>query len=176
MNSLDIFFVVVLGFFVFRGIFRGLILEISSIAGLIAGFMMANRYYMDLEPVASRVISTVEWAQVAAYLGIFITTMFVVAILSMALKRFLQMIMLGWLDRIGGGCLGLVKAGLVCTLTLMLLTIFLPKDDQLLASSDIAPYIQTLSKTLSEHLPEELKQKFRVKAQDAASILDRPQR
>lgn len=170
MNGLDIFFVVVLGFFLFRGVFRGLILEISSIAGLIAGFMIANRYYMELQPVVSRVISSPEWAQVAAYLGIFLSVMFVVALFSVFLKKLLKLIMLGWLDRIGGGLLGLIKAGLICSLTLLVMTVFLPEDDELMNNSKIAPYVHTMSQNLARYLPGELKEKFMDKATNARSF------
>lgn len=170
MNGLDIFFVVVLGFFLFRGVFRGLILEISSIVGLIAGFMVSNRYYMELQPVANRVISNPEWAQVAAYLGIFISVMFVVALFSVFLKKLLKLIMLGWLDRIGGGLLGLIKAGLICSLTLLVMTVFLPEEDELITTSKISPYVHTMSQNLARYLPEELKDKFMDKASNARSF------
>ena len=172
MNSLDIFFVVVLGFFLFRGIFRGLILEISSIAGLIVGFFASNKFYSDLQPVVGRIIPSPEWSQIIAYLGIFMTTMFVVAMLSLFLKNFLRMIMLGWLDRLGGGVLGSVKAGLICVLTLLVLTIFLPRNHELIATSKISPYIHTFSQNLSGFLPEELKEKFREKGLTARSFLE----
>ncbi len=172
MNTLDIFFVVVLGFFLFRGIFRGLILEISSIAGLVAGFLASNKFYPDLQPVVNRIVSSAEWSQVIAYLSIFITTMLVVAMLSRFLKKFLQMIMLGWMDRLGGGGLGFAKAGLICALTLLILTVFLPRDHELIATSRISPYVHNVSQNLSQYLPEELKQKFREKADTARSFLE----
>lgn len=172
MNSLDVFFVVILGFFLFRGIFRGLVLEISSIAGLVAGFLVSNRYYSDLQPVAARIIPGQEWSQVAAYLGIFLTTMFAVAILSLFLKKILRMIMLGWLDRLGGGLMGFIKAGLICGLTLLILTVFLPRNHELILTSQISPYICAMSQNLSGFLPEELKIKFRKKADTARSFLE----
>ncbi|WP_028573908.1 CvpA family protein [Desulfonatronovibrio hydrogenovorans] len=167
MNGLDIFFVVVLGFFLFRGIFRGLILEVSSIVGLIAGFLAANRFYADLQPVAGRILPNPDWAQIAAYLGIFLTTMFIVGVFSLFLKNLLRMIMLGWLDRIGGGVLGFIKAGLICSLTLLVMTVFLPKDDELISTSKVAPYVHTLSQSLADYLPGDLKGKFLEKADTA---------
>ena len=171
MNGLDIFFVVVLGFFLFRGIYRGLILEMSSIAGLIAGFFASNRFYADVQPVVGRIIPSMEWSQIIAYLGVFLTTMLVVAMLSLFLKNFLRMIMLGWLDRLGGGGLGFVKAALICGLTLLILTIFLPRNHELITTSKISPYIHSMSQNLSGYLPDELKDKFREKARSARIFL-----
>jgi membrane protein required for colicin V production len=172
MNGLDIFFVVVLGFFLFRGIFRGLILEVSSIAGLVAGFLASNKFYADLQPVVNRIISSPDWSQVVAYLGIFFTTILVIGMLSHLLKKLLQMIMLGWMDRLGGGVLGFVKAGLICVLTLLILTVFLPRDHELITTSRISPYVHNISQNLAGYLPEELKEKFRDKAETAKSFLE----
>lgn len=172
MNGLDIFFVVVLGFFLFRGIFRGLILEISSIAGILAGFLAANRYYPQVQPVVENILKSPDWAQIAAYLLIFLTVMAAVAILALMLKKFMKLIMLGWLDRTGGAALGLIKAGILCSLALLLLTVFLPRDHRLLTTSRIAPYVRTLSQNMAVYLPEELKQKFRVKDMQAESLLE----
>ena len=172
MNGLDIFFIVVLGFFLCRGIFRGLVLEVSSIAGLIAGFIAANRFYADLQPVINRIIPSPEWSQIIAYLGIFLTTIFLVAMLSLLLKSFLHKIMLGWLDRLGGGLLGFAKAVLICGLTLLIMTTFLPRDHELISNSRIAPHMHTLTQDLARYLPQELKDKFKDKADLARSFLE----
>lgn len=173
MNGLDIFFVVVLGFFLFRGIFRGLILEISSIAGILAGFLTANRYYPQVQPVVDSLLTSPDWAQIVAYLIIFFTVLAAVAILALMLKKFMKLIMLGWVDRLGGAALGLIKAGILCSLALLLLTVFLPRDHQLLTSSRIAPHVRTLSQNMAAYLPEELKQKFRVKDLQTESIWEK---
>ncbi|MFO7727236.1 MAG: CvpA family protein [Desulfonatronovibrio sp.] len=173
MNGLDIFFVVVLGFFLFRGIFRGLFLEVSSIAGLIAGFVAANRFYGNLQPAIGRIIPSEQWSQIVAYLGIFLTVLFLVAMLSLSLKKFFRKIMLGWVDRLGGGVLGFIKAGLICSLTLLVLTTFLPRDNKLIATSSLAPHVHSISQDLADFLPEELKQKFLDKADIARTYLEK---
>ncbi len=172
MNSLDIFFVVIISLFLFRGIFRGLILEASSIAGLVAAFVASNKFYSDLQPVAARIVPSPEWSQALAYVAIFLTTMFAVAILSQLLKKIMRMIMLGWLDHLGGGVLGFIKAGIICGLSLLILTIFLPKDHDLIKASRIAPYMYTMTSSLSDFLPEELRESFTEKTQTARFFLE----
>jgi len=168
MNALDILFVIVLGFFLFRGIYRGMILEIASIAGLVAGFITANLLYLQAYPWVQEIIGNEDWAQVVSYLGIFLLTMAVVAFMALMLRSLLRMIMLGWLDRLGGGVLGLIKAGLICTLALLLLTVFLPPDNEMVSGSRIAPFIMDLSKSLAEYLPRELREDFADKIQSMA--------
>ncbi len=170
MNALDIFFVVALGFFLFRGIYRGLVLEVASIGGLIAGFLAANRFYMDVYPWVQEIINNETWAQIISYLSIFLVSMAAVALLAFFLRNLLRMLMLGWLDRLGGGLLGFIKAGLICCIALMLLTVFLPAEHSLVADSQIAPYIFELSESLAGYLPQELKEGFSDKAREAAGM------
>ncbi len=170
MNVLDLFFVVVLGFFLFRGIYRGLVLEVASIGGLIAGFLAANRFYMDVYPWVQDIINNETWAQIISYLSIFLISMAAVALLAFFLRSLLRMIMLGWLDRMGGGLLGFIKAGLICSISLLLLTVFLPAEHSLVADSRIAPYIFELSESLAGYLPQDLKEGFSDKAREAAGM------
>ncbi|WP_291322118.1 CvpA family protein [Desulfonatronospira sp.] len=170
MNALDIFFVIVLGFFLFRGVYRGLILEIASIAGLIAGFLAANRFYMDVYPWLYDILENQTWAQIISYLSIFLATMAVVALLAFFLRRLLRLVMLGWLDRLGGGLLGFVKAGLICSIALLLLTVFLPSEHSLIVESMIAPYLIALSDSLASYLPQDLKEGFSHKVREAADM------
>jgi len=170
MNALDIFFVVVLGFFLFRGIYRGLVLEIASIGGLVAGFLAANRFYMDVYPWVNEIINSETWSQIISYLSIFLGSMAAVALLAFFLRSLLRMIMLGWLDRLGGGLLGFIKAGLICSISLLLLTVFLPAEHDLVADSQIAPYFFELTESLAGYLPEDLKETFSDKAGKAAEM------
>ncbi|MBT8763648.1 CvpA family protein [Desulfohalobiaceae bacterium Ax17] len=160
MNSLDIFFIIVLAFFLLRGIFRGLVQEISSVVGLLLGFFLANKYYSQILPYVTKIIPDKSWAQIASYLGIFLGVMALVVILSIGLKSLLRCAMLGWLDRIGGGGLGLIKASLICSITLLVLTSFLPTNTQFIHESKLAPYVHNVTKILGNFLPQELKEKF----------------
>ena len=48
MNPFDMLIIVVLAFSVIRGIFRGLVKELSSIVGVMAGFYAAYSYYPSI--------------------------------------------------------------------------------------------------------------------------------
>ncbi|WP_457572279.1 CvpA family protein [Desulfovulcanus sp.] len=170
MNSLDIFFIIVLAFFLLRGIFRGLIQEISSIVGLFLGFFLANKYYSVALPYVTKIIPNNNWGQITSYMAIFFGTMALTLMLSIALKSLLKLAMLGWLDRIGGGSLGLIKACLICSITLLVLTSFLPTKTQFIHESKLAPYVHNVSKILGNFLPQGLKQKFEDQASSIQSL------
>ena len=170
MNSLDIFFIIVLAFFLIRGIFRGLIQEVSSMVGLILGFFLASKYYSLALPYLGKIISNDNWTKIASYMAIFLGVMGLVLILSIALKKLLNVALLGWLDKIAGGALGLIKACLICSITLLVLTSFLPARTRLIHDSKLAPYVHNVSKILGNFLPQELKQKFEDRASSIQSL------
>ena len=58
MNLFDIGVLVIVGFCLIRGGFRGLIREVSGIIGIVAAFYGANTYYLMLVPFAARWIES----------------------------------------------------------------------------------------------------------------------
>ncbi|MFP4167249.1 MAG: CvpA family protein [Desulfonatronovibrionaceae bacterium] len=173
MNPLDIFFIAVVAFFFFRGLFRGLVQEISSIVGLILGFFLANTYYERLVPSLEKLINNPDYAAIASYLLIFFGTMFGVLLVSVALRSLLRLAMLGWLDRVGGGGLGLLKATLICSITLLILTTFMPSDTGFIRQSRLAPYINQMNKSIVRLMPSDLKERFRDKLSEFDSFWDK---
>ncbi len=170
MNPLDIFIIAVLAFFFFRGIFRGLVREISSIVGLVLGFFLANTYYPQLVPTFTKLLSNSDYASIVSYLLIFFGTMFGVLLISVALRSILQLAMLGWLDRVGGGGLGFIKAALICSITLLILTSFMPADTGFIQDSKLAPYVNQMNRSIVRFVPNDLKQRFSDKKKDFGSF------
>ncbi len=164
MNTLDIIFIIILGTLCLRGIFRGMVREIASILGLVLAFFLANNFHEQLLPHVQKFIETPGYAKAAAYLAIFFGTMIVVFILSTLIKQFLKMIMLGWLDRIGGGGLGLAKGLLLCSVILIVLTTFLSPRASVLSESKVAPYITMVNEAVAGFLPEDMQREFRAKS------------
>lgn len=160
MNTLDIVFCVILGFLGIRGIFRGLVKEVASILGLVLGFVLANSYYTQLSPLLAPHLGGPGLANLAAYLGIFLGTLTAVFLLASLIRKILKLIMLGWLDSIGGGALGLFKGALMCSIIVMALTAFLPARAEILTTSQLVPHINTFSTLLSSALPKEMRDQF----------------
>ncbi|GAU09360.1 CvpA family protein [Desulfoplanes formicivorans] len=164
MNTLDIVFVIILGTLCLRGIFRGMVREIASILGLVLAFVLANKFHEELLPSIQKFIATPGYARATAYLVIFFGTMIAVFVVSTLLKHFLKMIMLGWLDRLGGGGLGLAKGLLLCSVILIVLTTFLSPKTSLLSTSKVAPYIGMVNNALAGFLPDNMQDEFRSKS------------
>ncbi|GFM35798.1 colicin V biosynthesis protein [Desulfovibrio psychrotolerans] len=155
MNALDITFIVITGFFLIRGLFRGLITEMGAIVGVIGGFLAANAYYAQAAPYVSTVIADSAWAGIAAYAGIFIGVIIGTSLLAAILHKLIGATPAAWLDHFSGLLLGGVKGVLICTVLLACITYFMPNAD-FVYNSQTAPYLQQTTAFLRQFMPERL--------------------
>jgi membrane protein required for colicin V production len=166
MNAFDIFALIIIGYGLIRGIFRGLIKEVSGIIGVVAGFWGAYSYYPRVARLLDRWISDPAYLNILSFLLIFCCVLVVVSIVGVVVKYLLRVAFLGWLDRICGGLFGFLKAVLIAAVVLMALTAFLPKGTPLVRDSLLAPHVTSISATLAHITPKELKAQFREKLAD----------
>lgn len=166
MNTLDIVFCVILGFLGLRGIFRGLVKEVASILGLILGFVLANLFHAELAPRLEGPLGGPGLANLVAYLGIFLGTVAAVFLAASLIRKILKMIMLGWLDSIGGGLLGFFKGALLCSIIVLALTAFLPSKATILTESRIVPYVNGFNTMLAEALPKDMRDQFLLRSRE----------
>ena len=76
MNTLDYIFLGLLGLFCLRGFMHGLVREATAILGLALGFFAAGKFSRELAPLLADHLGSGGTANVAAYLMVFIGTMF----------------------------------------------------------------------------------------------------
>lgn len=123
MNTIvEIIIVVILIFFLVSGVRRGLIRQILQILGIIAAFIGA--FYLahhlafflennfELHHRLSLVISAI---------ALFVGIIFLFHFLGLLLQKVAHITILGSLDRIGGGLMGLLKGTLLVSLLLVII-------------------------------------------------------
>ena len=170
MNTLDIIFTAILGIMTIRGFFRGLIREVASIIGLILGFFLANEFYIQGREVVVRLLGNSEYVSAVSYLGIFFGVILAVFIVATLLRKLLKLVLLGWADSLGGGLLGSLKGGLLCSVMLVVLTSFLRPGTPLLAKSMVAPYIKEFSVAVISFFPDEIRKEFTTKSRSLDTL------
>ena len=107
MTWLDIVLVVVIGVTTIMGLRTGIIKAVLSLVGLILGVTLAGRFYISLAAELT-FISSPDWAKVVAFIIIVVGVMVVARVIAGVLKRVVSVLMLGWLDKIGGAIFGFV--------------------------------------------------------------------
>jgi len=163
MNPFDIIIIVILGYSLVRGVFRGLVKEVSSIVGVLGGFYAAFTYYTMLAKLLSGLIKEPAYLNILSFLIIFCSVLIIVGVLGIIIKYLLNIAFLGWIDRIGGVGFGLVKGVLIVSILFISLTAFLPKGSPFLKNSMLAPHVSWVSEKMAKVISKEMKQDFIAK-------------
>ena len=160
MNLLDIVLTSIIGYCLVRGIFRGLIKELSSIVGVLAGFYAAYSYYPQIARQLGRWISGTGYANILACLILFGGVYLVVSMTGMLIKYLMNIVFMGWTDRICGLVFGTLKGVLIVSVIVVLLTAFLPKNAAVLRESVVVRHTMRISATMVRLASTDMKRLF----------------
>lgn len=120
MTSFDFVVFFVIGISVVVSVFRGLVKEVLSLLAWLLAFWVAKSYSVDLVSLLPDTIPTESLRFLAAFLILFFATLLIFTLLGIALSQVVAVVGLGWLDRILGGCFGLIRGVFVACLMVML--------------------------------------------------------
>ena len=170
MNGLDIVFALIIGLTLLRGLWRGAIREVSSLVALVAGFVLAGRFSTEAADLVQKGVNNPQIAAGLGYLGLFFAVYICVVLLGLLVHKVLHAVLLGWVDRLGGGCLGLAKGLLISCLLLFVLTLVVSPRSGWVADSRLSPYLNLLTQKMIVLIPDGLKQSFADKSRDLHTI------
>lgn len=108
MNPIGIGILAFGAYFGYRGFHRGLVEEVGRLVGLVAAVILGYR----LAPFLAQYIGLEnELAASAAAFGlIFLGTLLAISLLTRLIRTLLELVLLEWLDRLGGTVFGLLKS------------------------------------------------------------------
>ena len=162
MNPLDITIIIILGYCVTRGLFRGLIKELTAIIALFIGFHAAYNYYPLLSKQLAVWAPNFQYLKITSFLIIFFVVVIIVNLIGMIIKYIIIFVFLGWIDKIFGVIFGVLKAGLIVVILAAIITAFIPKGSIFLSESLIFPHLSQASKQLVKLIPENMKSNLEV--------------
>jgi membrane protein required for colicin V production len=159
MNPFDWFLTAVLVYSTIMALVRGIILELFSLGGLIAGILLASWNYNHVALLLSSLITTPATAQIVAFLLIVLGVMMLSTLLGKALNRTAQAIGLGFFDRILGAVFGFFRGCLLGVAILIAVAAFLPQS-QWIANSHLSPYFLAGAHAVSFVVPHDLRRQI----------------
>ena len=159
MNLFDWFLIAILAYSTIAAFLRGIILELLSLGGLIAGILIASWNYNRLATRLERFITTPSTAEIVSFLFLVIGVMVFSALLGRALNRTAHAIGLGVFDRILGAVFGLARGCLLGVAILMAIAAFLP-DSPWVANSQLSSYFLAGAHAVSFVVPYDLQQRI----------------
>jgi membrane protein required for colicin V production len=159
MNLFDWFLIAILAYSTITAFVRGIILELFSLGGLIAGIVIASWNYNRLALFVERLITTPAIAQIVAFFAIVIGVMVLSTILGKALNRTAQAIGLGFFDRLLGGVFGFARGCLLGVVVMMSIAAFMPHSTWI-ANSQLSSYFLAGAHAVSFVVPHDLQQQI----------------
>lgn len=147
----DVFVIVTLVIFVFRGLYQGFISEAAGIISLLVGFWAAKTYYGLLDPYLT-FIADPGWRTVSSCAILFVGAMIAVALAARLLKKVVSFSFASWADKLAGGLLGLAKGIIIWGLLLIVVQKIFSGAD-FVRSSRVIPYFNMLLQYVKDMLP-----------------------
>lgn len=104
------------------GVKRGLIGEATRLIAVIAGFAAAMAGYRAFTPWLELLPLAAATRTALAFLSVFLAATAAALALGWVVRRIVHLTVLGWVDRLCGGLIGLAKAVLLATLVVTVLS------------------------------------------------------
>ncbi|WP_028317225.1 CvpA family protein [Desulfobulbus elongatus] len=128
--------------FVVRGVWIGFVRQLAAFFALVGSYGIAGRYADRILPWTERFVDNPKVTFFVSFAILFVVSALVFTLMGKILHRFLQITLLGWLDRLAGLALGGAKAALVASLLYMLLASTLSTTNDMLRKSSSSPYLK----------------------------------
>ena len=155
MHPFDIVIYILAVILIILGIKRGLIDEITRLSGIIAGFVCALLFYRHIAPWFDSLHLPPQVSTACAFVAVFIAVFFIVLILGMFIKKTVRLTMLGWVDRLCGGCLGLIKTFFIGWVAVIALSsIPLINTSEIFSESNVFNLFHSISPTLQAEVTQ----------------------
>ncbi len=174
MNPFDILIIIILVYCVVRGLFRGLVKEVSSIFGVLGGFFAAYSYYPQVANLLTRLVTDEAYRNILAFLIIFCCVLILINVLGIIIKYLLNIAFLGWVDRVFGLLFGMTKGILIVSVLFIILTTFLTKGAPIIKNSLLAPHVMLVSENMAKVVSADMKRKFQKNLDELKSAWNIP--
>lgn len=136
MNWLDLIILIPLVAGLFSGYKNGLIGEVGSLAALILGIWGSIKFSDWTANLLNTWGIESQYMNIISFVVTFIVIVVVIEIIARSLSQLLKSLALGWVDKIAGIGVGVIKAALITSVLLFVLDIvderrsFIPEDVQ----------------------------------------------
>lgn len=126
MNFIDLIVIIVTSFFLLRGLFRGFILELTIVIGLVVGYLLSITYYdylsiFIIKGLLPQLPQSV--ADVISFAILFIGINIGLRLLAGIITKTLKFAMLNWVNRLLGAIFGTIKALLILGITVFIINL-----------------------------------------------------
>jgi membrane protein required for colicin V production len=141
MNLLDLIIISILIFLVVKGLLRGFVRELASLAGVILGILLGNHFQPGMTLYLKSYLPLTDYLPLISFASLFALILIACNLMGYLLKLLFSKVFLGWLDRTLGVGLALAKGVILIYLVIVILVFFVPTKAPLIAQSKLGPWI-----------------------------------
>ena len=125
MNYVDIILLVPIIWFVYQGFRKGFVIELASLVALVLG-IYAALYFSDYaaEFLIGHFNMGSKYVPVVSFIITFIVIVFIVYSIGKLLEKLIDLVALGFLNKLAGGIFGLLKGVVLISVVLMIINQF----------------------------------------------------
>ena len=128
--------------FIARGLWVGFLRQITTLVALFVGFVIAGQYHDKLFPFLRGLTENPHAVFWASYAIIFAITYVITMLFGKGLAKVVELTIAGWFDKLLGGALGVIKAGILIMLLNMLLSGVLAPENSMLRDCQLCPMVE----------------------------------
>ncbi len=163
MNPLDILMILIFVYCLIMGCFRGIVRELISIVGVLAGLWVACAYHSGLAKYLSEWISDPSYLSILSFLILFSAVFLVISVVGILIKYLLKIATIGWRDRVSGGAGAAFKGMLIASSLLLAFVTFLPKNSPIIRDSLLSPRVSVISEKMAHVFSKDIGNRFDAK-------------
>lgn len=161
MSWIDIAILAIVSLSALVGLIRGLLREVLSLTVLIASLWAGLAYYADIEPFLPARLASPTARTLVAFLGVFIATFMVGAVLVWFLTRLSDKAGLSGADHFFGLFFGTARGLLIVCIVMWLAGLTPLPQTPLWKESQLLPAFQEMSQVLIQLWPSETPRSFK---------------
>ena len=144
---------------VILGLIKGFLAQVTGLAGLAGGFLVAWRFHPVVEAKVIDCALSTDYNDKIAFGAILLVALAITALVSWLVNLFLEKLNLSTYDRLVGGAFGAAKAGAVSA-ALLVGIVVLAQDggdvERAIGSSRAGPFIWNAMGSAARWLPEDV--------------------
>jgi membrane protein required for colicin V production len=161
MHWLDIVTICVLVASFIYSLTKGLIRELFSLGSAILAAVLATRFCGLGHRFLGSFIDTPNLNNVLGFITIFIVVAYLGSLSGKLVSKLIKSAGISPTDRFWGGVLGLIKGGVIISLGLMFIILFMDQGPRVIAHTSVARFFKPITYQLSHLLPPSLNRRFR---------------
>ncbi len=128
--------------FTLRGFWVGFLRQITVLAALLIGYVIAGQYHDKLFPFLRGITDNPQAVFWTSYAILFAFTYVLTMLMGKGLAKVVELTVAGWFDKLLGGALGFAKGGVLVVLLYMVLTGILAPENSMIRNCQLCPYVK----------------------------------